>query len=152
VSTCPTSTAPKPLADQTPGPVPRHRTSDLSAHGEAEPVVPARILYAHEDEERPRKTNPLLEDPTKLGARPEPHPGGKGRFAAHRGSGSDALATLLPAPLQHEAAALGAHPHQESMGPLPTPIVGLERPLHDRLASSPQSRSARQACSRGTKL
>lgn len=47
-----------------------------------------------------------------------------------RPSGAEALAALGPAPPQHEAASLRAHPHQEPVGSLPLSVIGLESPLH----------------------
>ena len=140
--------SPKAFPKEPPGPVAQDRSPDPPTHGQAESIVAVRVLEGHEDEERPGQAHSLFEDPSELRAGPELQPWGERRLAAHRGSGSDALSALLPASLQHEATALGAHAHQEAVGLLPSTIVGLERPLHDRLASSPQSRPARQERSR----
>jgi hypothetical protein len=148
----PRSPSSKALPHQSPGTVAQDRASDFPAHGEAQSVVPVTVLGRHQEKERPGQAHSFFERSPKFGAVPEPHPRWKRRLAAHRESGSDALSALLPAPLEHEPAAFRAHSHQETVGLLSPTIVGLERPLHDRWASSPQSRSASQACSRGTKL
>ena len=44
------------------------------------------------------------------------------------------LTAFRPAPPQHDAAVLGAHPHEEPVCPFPAAIVGLKRSFH-RLSS-----------------
>ena len=55
-------------------------------------------------------------------------------------SGRDPPAALLAAPLQDELPSLGPRPHQEPMGSLPLPVVGLKSSLHP--AGSPLCRWA----------
>jgi len=52
----------------------------------------------------------------------------------HTSSGLDGqpLPALLATTLQHQTTATGTHAHEEPMGPLPLPVVGLKGPLHDR--------------------
>src|SRR6187401_2932686 len=45
------------------------------------------------------------------------------------------LATLGPAPLQHDPAVLGAHAHEESVGPPAAAVIGLKRTLHREQSS-----------------
>ena len=56
--------------------------------------------------------------------------GRRNRPPPSSGLGSDPLPSLLAAPLEDEATPLGPHPDQKPMGPLPLPVVRLERPLH----------------------
>ena len=73
------------------------------------------------------------------------HAAGAGRPGTAGPSGPDPLATLLAAPLQDEPAALGPHPDQEAVRPLPLPVVRLKCPLH---AESPWPGEARGATPR----
>ncbi len=72
----------------------------------------------------------------------EAPPGG----TAARLQAAEALAPLLAAPLQHEAAALGPHAHQEAVRPLPLPVVRLERPLHVDSSFAASGRPAGPRC------
>jgi hypothetical protein len=139
---CSREAATKPLPNQPASTVSRHCAADPPTHGQAQAIVALGVLDGHEDEQWARQAHSLCKYVPKLGARPELHPRRERRPAAHRGSGPDALSAFLPPPLQHEPAPLGAHPHQEAMRLSSPTIVGLERPLHDRLASSPQVGSA----------
>jgi hypothetical protein len=53
-----------------------------------------------------------------------------GQHGLGRGN-RQALASLGPSALEHEAPVFGAHTHQKSMGPGPALSVWLERTLHD---------------------
>src|SRR5438105_5343661 len=120
------------LSEEALGAIARHRPPHLARGGQAQPAVRAAVGDGHEDEERAVEADPLPEGPPELGAaaeplgRAQPRPGRR----RHPGSGPDPLPPLLPAPLEHKTATLGAHAHEESVRPLPLAVVGLEGPFH----------------------
>src|SRR5678815_3260096 len=123
------------LAQNALGPIPGHRTADLARRREAQPAVRASVRRRNHQEKTPVEANSLPKRLPEL--RPPDHPlgvaqprGGRGRRSR---SGPDPLPPLLTPSLQDEAAALGAHPHQEAVGPLPVSYTHLrahETPEH----------------------
>jgi hypothetical protein len=95
---------------------------------------PSRFSMATREKSRPSRR------PPRLSARRKSAPATtrSWRRRVARGepptaSRPEPLPTLLPTPLQHQPAALGAHPYQETMSPLTFPVVRLERPFHRSL-------------------
>src|SRR5260221_12686231 len=123
---------PEALAEKALGPIPGHGTSDLARGGQARPAVGPPVPRRHHHEQRPVEADSLPKGLAELGTPDDPLGGAQPRSGRrpHPGSGSDPLPPLLAPPLEHEAAPLGAHAHEESVGPLPLAIVRLEGPFH----------------------
>src|SRR6185369_227261 len=113
-------------------PVPGHRAADLARRREAQPAVRASVCRRHHQEKTSVEADSLPKCLPEL--RPPDHPLGVAQPRAgrnrHSRSGPDPLPPLLTPSLEDEAAALGAHPHQEAVGPLPLAVVRLEGPFH----------------------
>src|SRR5258706_2695620 len=123
---------PEALAEKALGPIPGHGSSDLARGGQAQPAVGPPVHRRHHHEQRPVEADSLPKGLAELGTPDDPLGGAQPRSGRrpHPGSGSDPLPPLLAPPLEHEAAPLGAHAHEESVGPLPLAIVRLEGPFH----------------------
>jgi hypothetical protein len=129
-------------------PIPLDGPSDPPADRQSQANDVELVFGDEEDEQRSVEPEPLLEQPPKV--RRAAKPLGRSQPQVFHRSGQsppllfsdtrlrdrvsvlerDALPALLPAPLQDEPASTGAHAHQETMCPLPLPVVWLIRALH----------------------
>jgi hypothetical protein len=123
---------PEGLPQEALGPIAGHGPSDLARRGQADPAEGLAVHAGYENEERAVEPDSLAERLPEIGTPDEPLGRAQPRagWRGHPWSGPDPLAPLLAPPLQYEAAALGAHAHEETVGPLPLPVVGLEGPFH----------------------
>ena len=135
------------LSQEATCPIPHHGASELSTRRDPETVLrpPVRQGDHHEQPalETPAPLEGAVEVPahaqTPLALEPLTHDP-----ARLPNSGRQSLPTFLPPPLQHQTAALGPHPNQEPVGPLPLPVAGLKRPLHCCSSLSVPRRGSRQ--------
>src|SRR5215213_4878456 len=120
------------LSKQPFGTIAVDRPTHLARRRQPDPAEGPAVHGGDEDEERAVEPNPLAESLPEIGTPNEPlgRAEPRARWRGHPRSGPDPLAPLLAPPLEHEAAALGAHPHEEAVGPLPLAVVGLEGPFH----------------------
>lgn len=112
------------------------RTTDLPAHRESH--SPLGRALPERDEARPFVSTTVLEDRLELRRSPEALASRQRqrRLREHRaGLDRQALASLCPTPLEHVAPALRLHPRAKAVRLLPTPHIGLKRPLHENFPS-----------------
>ena len=136
----------KDLSNQPLSAIPSDRVAKLSGGDDAQSGCRRRARRDEQREEAASNTLAVVEDLLELGTAPEPpalverprrhvRTGthgrcDQGRTALGRGN-RETLASLCPAALEDQAAILGGHAHEKSMGASPALAVWLERTFHD---------------------
>ena len=141
------------FAEPASGSIAGDRTTDLPAHRESH--SPLGRALPERDEARPFVSATVLEDRLELRRSPEALASRQRqrRLREHRaGLDRQALASLCPTPLEHVASALRLHPRAKAVRLLPTPHIGLKRPLHGNFPSrskEPAQSTERSSASQG---
>jgi hypothetical protein len=136
----------KYLSNQPLSAIPSDRVAELSGGDDTQSGCRRRARRDQQREEAASNTLAAVEDLLELGTAPEPpalvewprrhvRTGthgrcDQGRTALGRGH-RETLASLCPATLEDQAAILGGHAHEKSMGASPALAVWLERTFHD---------------------
>lgn len=89
------------------------------------------VLGRQKREESSVEPETLAEDPSEIGSAANPLCQCKAGVRQGPPLRRNPPAPLLATPLQYEPAALGPHPDQEAVCPLPLSVIWLKRPLHD---------------------
>lgn len=137
----------KNLSNQSFGAISLHRPTEFLGGGDAEPARPATAVQHENGAEPAADAGSARVDFLEFGAPPDPL--GRAEACGRRhgsllGADGQTLAALRAPALEDQTAVLRAHPYQEPVRPLATPLIRLERslPLHvdsagDALANEP---------------
>jgi hypothetical protein len=125
------------FTDPAPGSIAGDRTSDLPAHCESHPALTGTL--PERDKARPLVPTTVLENRLELRRSPEALASRQRQRRLRREHRAvldrQALASLCTPPLEHIAPALRLHPRAKAVRLLPTPHIGLKRPLHGNFPS-----------------
>jgi hypothetical protein len=135
----------KYLSNQPLSAISSDRVAKLSRSDNAQPGCRRRARRDEHREEAASNALTAVKDLLELGTPPEPpalveRPRRHVRTGTHVRSGAgqrlgrgnrEPLASLRPSPLEDQAAILGGHAHEKSMGASPALTVRLERTFHD---------------------
>jgi len=132
------------LAHEPLGAIAHDGAAQLPRRGDSQPRVPALAGEDEDGHQAARNAPPTIVDLLEILAAPDPAPGGKTGSEGHRVSRSrlarrrdgQAFPAFGPTSLQHDAAVLRAHAHEEAVRAAPPPVIGLKSTLHDGIRTS----------------